>query len=504
MVRRRRLAALATIALAASGLAAVSFAAAMNAQAATAGCRVDYTVTNQWSTGFGTNVAITNTGGPLTSWTLTWTFPGNQQVTQGWNATFGQSGAQVSATSMSYNGALGTGASTSIGFNGSYSGSNAVPTSFAINGVACNGATTPTATPSASKSPTVTPSTSTSPSPTVSPSKSPSASPTRSPSPSPTVSAGGGVTVAKDGSGNYTTIQAAVDAAPANQSGTYTINIKSGVYREIVTVSSSKTHLALHGLGATSSDVVIVNNHAAGSTKPDGSTYGTFGSATAFVDGHDFAASNLTIANDFDYAGNPNMSARQAVALNIKADRAVLDNVRLLGNQDTLLVNTGSRVYFRQSYIAGNVDFIFGAGIAVFDRCEIHTISRGSTSNNGAITAASTLLSHKYGFLFSNSTLTSDSPKNSVYLGRPWHPSGDVNAIAQVVFRNTTMGAHIRSDPWTDMSGFSWKDARFFEYGSTGPGAGVNSNRPQLSDAQAADYTPEKYLAGSDGWNPLH
>jgi pectin methylesterase-like acyl-CoA thioesterase len=79
-----------------------------------------------------------------------------------------------------------------------------------------------------------------------------------------------------------------------------------------------------------------------------------------------------------------------------------------------------------------------------------------------------------------------------------------VNAIAQVVFRESTLGAHIKSAPWTDMSGFSWKAARFFEYKSTGAGSGVNSNRPQLSDAQAPSYTRQTYLAGSDGWNPVH
>jgi pectin methylesterase-like acyl-CoA thioesterase len=109
-----------------------------------------------------------------------------------------------------------------------------------------------------------------------------------------------------------------------------------------------------------------------------------------------------------------------------------------------------------------------------------------------------------YGFLFYQCNLTTNgAAAASVYLGRPWHPSGDVNAIGQVLYRESTLGAHIKSAPWTDMSGFSWKDARFSEYRNTGPGSGTGTDRPQLSDAQAASYTPQKYLAGSDGWNPI-
>ena len=100
-------------------------------------------------------------------------------------------------------------------------------------------------------------------------------------------------------------------------------------------------------------------------------------------------------------------------------------------------------------------------------------------------------------------TSTSNAPARTVYLGRPWHPSGDVNAIAQVLYRGVAMGAHIRTDPWTDMSGFSWRTARFAEYGSTGAGAVINANRPQMSASTATQYTPTAYLAGNDGWNPI-
>jgi hypothetical protein len=140
--------------------------------AAATGCRVTYAVASQWNTGFTANVNITNLGDPLTGWRLAWTFPGSQQITQSWNGSHTQSGAQVTVTNAAWNGSLATGGSTSFGFNANYSGSNPVPTSFALNGVACTGSpTTPTSGPTASP---------TSPRPSASPSR------TASPTPSPT------------------------------------------------------------------------------------------------------------------------------------------------------------------------------------------------------------------------------------------------------------------------------------------------------------------------------
>ncbi|NKY38622.1 cellulose binding domain-containing protein [Cellulomonas septica] len=139
------------------------------ASAAT-GCRVDYVVSAQWSGGFTASVKVTNLGDAVSGWNLTWTFPAGQTVTQAWSATVTQSGASVSARNASYNGSLGTGASTELGFNGSYSGSNPAPTSFALNGTTCTGSPngTPTPTPTGTATPTPTPSA------------------TRTPTPSPT------------------------------------------------------------------------------------------------------------------------------------------------------------------------------------------------------------------------------------------------------------------------------------------------------------------------------
>jgi len=315
------------------------------------------------------------------------------------------------------------------------------------------------------------------------------------------------VTVAADGSGNYRTVQAAIDAAPSGNSSTYTVNIKPGTYRGTVNIPSNKPYISLVGTGSAATAVVLVESHASGLTKPDGSTYGTAGSATVTIAAANTTVSNLTMSNDFNEAAY-NLSAEQAVAVNTSGDRVQFSGVRILGNQDTLLVNTSGtavrRLYVRNSYVEGDVDFIFGGGTMVFQNGEVRSLTRGSSSNNGYITAAATNINNKFGYLFWGTHLTSNAPAKTVYLGRPWHPGGDVNAIAQVLYRGVVMDAHIRDDPWTDMSGFSWKNARFTEYSSTGAGATVNSNRPQMSASTATQYTPTAYLAGSDGWNPIH
>jgi endoglucanase len=166
MTKRTRAVGLLTAALLAmTGFGAV---AATSAQAAV-GCKVDYSITNQWNPGFGANVAITNLGDPISSWTVGWTFASGQKITQAWNGTATQSGSAVSVKDAGYNGALRTGGITSFGFNGSWSGSNPVPTQFTVNGVTCTGSTTssPTQTPTSTptSSPTPTPTTTTTPPP---------------------------------------------------------------------------------------------------------------------------------------------------------------------------------------------------------------------------------------------------------------------------------------------------------------------------------------------------
>lgn len=309
------------------------------------------------------------------------------------------------------------------------------------------------------------------------------------------------IIVAPDGSGSHTSVQAAVDDAASGD----TILIRPGTYHENVHVPSDKTGLSFIGESGDATEVVITDDRCASCDDGDGGTWGTTGSASVTLDGDDFTAVDLTFENSYDEAAN---GSSQAVAVKVNGDRMVFDGVRFIGNQDTLYANSRSddhvgRQYYRDCYVEGDVDFIFGRGTAVFDDCAIHSLDRGSDSNNGYITAASTQLSNPYGYLFFDCELTSDAPAGTVYLGRPWPAGGSETARGQVLYRDSEFGDHIRDDPWTDMSGLDWREARLSEYENTGPGSGENDDRPQMSDAEAADFEPADYLAGDDGWNPI-
>ncbi|MFI0538728.1 pectinesterase family protein [Streptomyces sp. RP5T] len=312
------------------------------------------------------------------------------------------------------------------------------------------------------------------------------------------------LTVAKDGSGQYSTVQAAVNAVPAGNASRVVIQVKPGTYRELVKVPSNKPHVTIQGTGSSRNDTVIVYNNASGTQKPDGSgTYGTGGSATVAVEADDFQARNLTISNDFDEAAHQDI-ASQAVALRTAADKVFLDGIIVSGDQDTLLVDTAAkdklgRVYMTNSYVVGNVDFIFGRATAVIDKSVITLKKRWNGTSAGYVTAPSTAANRK-GILIANSTVNGDVSSASFYLGRPWHAGGDASLDPQATVRNTSLSAAIKSTPWTDMSGFSWKGDRFAEYRNTGAGSGAaSSERPQLTDAQAADQEVADWLAG---WTP--
>ncbi len=311
------------------------------------------------------------------------------------------------------------------------------------------------------------------------------------------------LTVAKDGSGQYTSVQAAVNAVPANNPSRVVIAVKPGTYRELVKVPSNKPHVTIQGTGGSRKDTVIVYNNASGTPKPGGGTYGTGGSATVAVEADDFQARNLTISNDFDEAAHQDI-AQQAVALRTASDKVFLDSVIVSGDQDTLLVDTASkdrlgRVYMANSYVIGNVDFIFGRATAVIDKSVITLKKRWNGTSAGYVTAPSTAAGRK-GILIANSTVNGDVSDRSFYLGRPWHAGGDASLDPQTTVRNTSLSAAVKTTPWTDMSGFSWKDDRFAEYKNTGAGAGsASSDRPQLTDAQAAGQEVADWLGD---WTP--
>ncbi|WP_236241632.1 pectinesterase family protein [Streptomyces sp. CC228A] len=313
------------------------------------------------------------------------------------------------------------------------------------------------------------------------------------------------LTVAKDGSGQYATVQAAVDAVPAGNTSRVVIRVAPGTYRETVKVPANKPHVTIEGTGAGRKDTVIVYGNAAGTPKPDGSgTYGTSGSATVALEADGFQARNLTVSNDFDEARNQHLRGHQAVALRTAADRVLLDGVIVSGDQDTLLLDTASkdrigRVYMTNSYVIGNVDFIFGRATAVIDKSVITLKKRWDGTSGGYVTAPSTAAGRK-GLLISRSVVNGDVADGSFHLGRPWHAGGDASLDPQTTVRDTRLSAAVKAKPWTDMSGFSWKDGRFAEYRNTGPGAGpASADRPHLTDAQAADQEVADWLAG---WKP--
>ncbi|MET8983285.1 pectinesterase family protein [Streptomyces sp. NPDC004539] len=312
------------------------------------------------------------------------------------------------------------------------------------------------------------------------------------------------LTVAQDGTGQYRTVQAAVNAVPVNNPSRVVISVKPGTYREVVKVPANKPHVTIQGAGASRKDTVIVYGNAAGMTKPDGSgTYGTPGSATLSVLSDDSQIRNLTVTNDFDEAAHQDI-ANQAVALLTQADRIVIDGAIVNGDQDTLELETAAkgglgRVYVTNSYITGNVDFIFGRATAVVDKSVITLKKRWNGTSAGYITAPSTAAGRK-GILINKSTVNGDVSGGSFYLGRNWHPGGDTTVDPQTTVRETSLSAAVKSTPWSDMGGFSWKDDRFAEYRNTGAGSGAaSSERPQLTDSQASGQEVADWLGD---WTP--
>jgi len=288
------------------------------------------------------------------------------------------------------------------------------------------------------------------------------------------------------GAGGYATVQAAIDAAPgASSSRRWQIRIAPGTHREIVNVPRGKGPLALIGDDPTTTRITF--DRKATDVGADGQAIGTFRSATMFVEGDDVLIENLTIENGAGPVG-------QAVALRVEGDRVVIRNARLLGWQDTLLLNRG-RQYLEDTFIAGHVDFVFGGATAYFSRCHLHAW------RDGYLTAASTPADQPFGFVFVDGIVTGE-PEVKTYLGRPGRD------FAQTTFVRTVMGAAVVGAGW-----HNWdqpareKTARYAEFGSSGPGALNLASRVawsrRLTAEEAARLTPATVLGGSDNWNPL-
>lgn len=289
--------------------------------------------------------------------------------------------------------------------------------------------------------------------------------------------------VAKDGSGDFFSVQEAINAVPDfRKEARTTILIRPGVYKEKLIIPESKINVSLLG----QEGAIISGDDYASKKNVFGEEMSTSGSSTCYIYGHDLYVENVTFENTAGQKG-------QAVACFVSGDRVMFKNCRFLGNQDTLYTyGKQSRQYYEDCYIEGTVDFIFGWSIAVFNRCTIHS------RRDGYIAAPSTEKGQPYGYVFYDCKLTSAPEVGKVYLARPWRP------YAQAVFIRCNMGKQIVSQGWNN---WGKKDAEktvfFAEYKSEGEGAnpaGRVKYAHQLKNLN--NFAIEAILAGNDHWNP--
>ncbi|NUS29600.1 MAG: pectin esterase [Streptomyces sp.] len=301
-------------------------------------------------------------------------------------------------------------------------------------------------------------------------------------------------------------VQAAVDAVAGPG---WTIVVHPGTYREVVNVPADKAELTIRGASCDPRDAVIVYDNANGTKKPDGTTYGTAGSATFTSAAPGLTVRDLTLANDWLRADHPEITGTQAVAAYTYGDRTHFENVRLLAHQDTLFVETTAltsfdRQYFHHCYIEGDVDFVFGRATAVFEDCHFHTLQRDVTfTPKGMVFAPSTARANPHGILALRSRITSGAEDAAYKLARPWVPSYETTAWPSLVVRDTRIGPGIDPvTPYTNMrEQYPWQTMRFGEYRNSGPGAVITvpENRPQLSPEEAQSHTKATYLGD---WRP--
>ncbi len=292
------------------------------------------------------------------------------------------------------------------------------------------------------------------------------------------------IIVAQDGTGKYKSVQDAIDAIPSGNSKPVTIFIKKGIYKEKIIVDARKNFINL--VGEDKENTILTFNNHAGTKLENGDTINTWTSASFFVYADDFRAENITFEN---HAG---FTAGQAVALRVEGNRASFFNCKMVGFQDVLFLSgSGVKQFFKDCYIEGTTDFIFGAATAVFQNCHIHS------KKNSHVTAASTNSIIPFGFVFFDCRLTADTAINKVSLGRPWSPT------ACVTYINCWLGNHIVPEGWNN-----WKNpanevtARFAEYHSSGPGANISARfkwTKQLNEDEVKLYTLENILGK---WKP--
>jgi len=292
------------------------------------------------------------------------------------------------------------------------------------------------------------------------------------------------IVVAKDGSGKYKTVQQALDAIPFNNKKPVTVFIKDGIYKEKLHLDSSKDFVTV--IGEDKFKTILTYDDHTGKVTRNGDTINTRTSASFLVRANDFTAKNITVQNDAGF------TAGQAVALESDGDKAQFYNCRFAGFQDVLFTNNkDSRQYYKDCYIEGTTDFIFGSATVWFEHCHIHC------KKNSHVTAASTPKDHKYGYVFNDCVLTGDTSLHTVSLGRPWRP------YASVIYMHCYMGQQIKPEGWSNWNKTNnYKTTRYSEYENYGPGASVTTRvswSKQLTDAEEKNITIKNIL---NGWEP--
>lgn len=280
------------------------------------------------------------------------------------------------------------------------------------------------------------------------------------------------------GSGDFVTVQEALNAVALLKEKETIIFIKNGIYKEKLILPQNKINITL--IGENKDKTILTYDDYASKKNKKGQNIGTSGSYSFAINGDNFKAENITFENSSGPVG-------QAVAVRIDGDKVIFKNCKFLGFQDTLYSHGNrSRQYYKNCYIEGTTDFIFGAATAVFDNCEIFAKAGGSY-----ITAANTPKANSYGFVFLNCKLTSNASNNSFYLGRPWEN------FARTVFIKCKIGRHIKSAGWHNWGRPEAEATTFYaEYQSKGVGADLQSRVPwshALTTQQfQSDYTIEK------------
>ena len=290
------------------------------------------------------------------------------------------------------------------------------------------------------------------------------------------------IVVSRDGTGNFRTLQEAIESARAFMDYTVTIYVKNGVYKEKVIVPSWVENIDI--IGEDRDKTIITYDDHANINK-----MGTFRTYTVKVEGSDITFKNLTIENNAAQLG-------QAVALHTEGDRLKFINCRILGNQDTIYTGAKfTRLYFKDCYIDGTTDFIFGPSTALFEDCIIHS------KRNSYVTAASTPKEAKYGYVFKHCKLTAEPGVDKVYLGRPWRP------YAYTLFIECELGKHIVSAGWHNWGKQSNEEtARYMEYKNTGEGANASERvawSKQLTKKEAETVTVDAIFRTQSNWNPI-